>query len=62
MNWQEVRTIEDFFEWLPSYLAHRDTLQCEEDDYGNLTYTLSNGAGEVVLKYSSELHKIIRYD
>lgn len=62
MKESEVKTIEDFFEWLPTYMCDGDTLHCEEDDFGNLTYKLYNGCNEFYLKFSSKDKKITRFE
>ena len=62
MNEKDVKTIEEFFEWLPTFMAHGDTLQCEEDDYGNMIYSLYNPTEELILVFNSKNKKITRYD
>ena len=62
MNENEIKSIEDFFEWLPTYMAHGDLLRCEEDDYGHMTYFLYNPTEELIRSFSSKDNKLIRYD
>lgn len=32
MREENVHSVEDFFEWLPSFMCDGDTLKCEEDN------------------------------
>lgn len=61
MKEDEVKSVEDFFEWLSSFMCDGDNLTCEEDEQGNMTYKLYNGCGEFYLKFSSKDRKITRY-
>lgn len=62
MKEENVHSIEDFFEWLPSFMCHLDTLKCEEDDNGHLTYKLYNGCNEFYLKFSTIDRKITWFE
>ena len=62
MREENVHSVEDFFEWLPSFMCSGDTLKCEEDDQGQMTYKLYNGCNEFYLKFSTKDKKITRYE
>ena len=53
-----IQSVEDFFEYIASYMAGGDKLTCEEDDDNVRIFKLYGAGGYILMQYNEKTNEI----